>query len=67
MVTFNMDNGNNADLTLNVYNVTGVLVRSELLKQNELRISVGDLINGIYLVDLQSKDWSVKQRLIIQR
>jgi len=67
IVTLNIDNTNNADLTLNIYNVIGKLVRSELLKQNQKQINISDLKNGIYLVEIKSKKWSEIKKLIIQR
>jgi len=66
-VTASIDRINIANLTLNIYNVTGTLVKSELLKQNQQQINIGDLSNGIYVVEIKSKDWSEKQKLIIQR
>ena len=67
IVTLNLNNGLNADLTLNIYNVIGVLVKNEILKQNKRQINIGDLSNGIYLVEIKSKNFSEKQKLIIQR
>jgi hypothetical protein len=67
IVTLNIDNVNNADLKLNIYNVIGTLVKSEMLKQNNRQINIGDLSNGVYLVTIKSKDWIENQRLIIQR
>lgn len=67
MVTLNIDNINNADLTLNIYNVIGTLVKSETLKQNNRQINISDLCNGVYLITIKSKDLTENQRLIIQR
>jgi hypothetical protein len=67
IVNLNIDNTKNADLTLNIYNVIGELVSSELLKQNQQQINIGDLNNGIYIVEIKSYEWSGKQKLIIQR
>jgi hypothetical protein len=67
IVTLNIDNTNNADLTLNIYNVIGTLVKSEMLKQNQRQINIGDLSNGVYMVTIKSKDLTGNQRLIIQR
>jgi hypothetical protein len=66
-ITLNIDNINNADLTLNIYNVIGTLVKSETLKQNQRQINVGDLSNGVYMVTIKSKDFTESQRLIIQK
>ena len=66
-VSFNIDNTNNADLTLTVYNVMGKIVKSETLQQNQKQINVKDLSRGIYFVEIKSKDWTGKQKLIIRR
>ena len=67
IVTLNLGNTNNTDLTMNIYNLIGAFVKTEKLKQNQQQINVGDLSNGIYIVELKSKDWSGKQKIIIQR
>ena len=67
IVTLNIENTNNSDLTMNIYNLMGALVKSEKLKQNQQQINVGDLGNGIYMVEIKSKGWTEKQKLVIQR
>lgn len=67
IVTLNIDNANCTDLTLNIYNVTGNLVKSEMLKQYKRQINIGDLSNGIYEVEIKSKECNGKQKLIIKR
>ena len=67
IVTLNIDNINNTDLSLNIYNVIGTLVKSETLTQNNRQINIGDLSNGVYMVTIKSKDFTESQRLIIQR
>ena len=66
IITLNIDNYN-SDLILNIYNVMGTLVKSKLLKQNQRQINIGDLSNGIYMVEIKSKELTEKQKLIIQR
>jgi hypothetical protein len=66
IITLNIDN-NNSDLILNIYNVIGTLVKSELLKQNQRQVNIGDLSNGIYMIEIESKELTGKQKLIIQR
>lgn len=66
IITLNIDN-NNSDLILNIYNVMGTLVKSELLKQNQHQINIGNLSNGIYMVEIKSKERTEKQKLLIQR
>lgn len=55
------------EMSLNIYAVTGVLVRSLTVNQSQLQINVGDLNNGIYFVVLQSGASVESQRLIVQR
>ena len=63
----NIENKNNADLTLNIYAFAGTLVKSEILNQNQQQINIGDLSEGIYIVEIKSKEWTEKRKLIIQR
>lgn len=67
IVTLNIENTNNSNLTINIYNSIGALVKSEKLTQNQQQINVEDLGNGIYMVEIKSKEWTEKQKLIIER
>jgi hypothetical protein len=67
VVLLTIENTNTADLTLNIYNIMGSLIRTEALKQNQQQINVGDLDNGIYIVEIKFKGLIRKQKLIIQR
>lgn len=67
IITLNINNINNDELTINIYNVIGSLVKSEILKQNKSQIYIGDLNNGSYIVEVKSKEYTEKQKLIIQR
>lgn len=65
IVRFNIVNMNSDYFALNIYDVAGSLVKSEILLQNQVRIS--DLNNGIYVVEIKSNNWSGRQKLIINR
>jgi hypothetical protein len=67
IVTLNVNIANNADLILNIYNIMGTLVKSEILIQNQRQINTENLCNGIYMVEIKSKEWTGKQKLIIQK
>ena len=67
LITLSFDRTNNQKIILNVYNVIGGLVKTELLKQNQQQVNIYDLNNGIYIVEIKANDWSEKQQLIIQR
>jgi hypothetical protein len=66
-VTFEIDNTNNSNLILNIYNIIGTLVKSETIKQNNRQINIGDLTKGVYMVTVKSKGITETQKLIIQR
>lgn len=66
-VTLNIDKKENSELSINIYNIIGTLVKSEMLKQNNRQINIGDLSDGVYMVTIKSKDLSESQKLIIQR
>ncbi len=57
----------NEVFTMNIYTVSGELIRSEILRHNLQQINVGDLKNGNYIVEIKSKEWTEKQKLIIQK
>ncbi len=66
-ITLDINHLNNSDSKINIYNVTGKLIRVETLSQNQQQIDIGDLSNGIYIVEIKTKEWIEKQKLIIQR
>ncbi len=66
-VTFNIDDINNAEMTLTIYSVVGKIIRTETLRPNQKQINVRDLSIGIYMVEIKSDEGSKKQKLIIQR
>ena len=67
IVTLNIHHTNNSEMTLNVYNLIGESVRSEKLNQVQQKINLGELNNGIYMVEIKTEEWVEKQKLIIQR
>lgn len=67
IISLNIESINNDDLKMNIYNVMGTLVKSEVLKQTQPQINISDLSNGVYMVEIKSTDWTGKQKLIIQR
>lgn len=65
IVTININNTNHENLTIDIYNITGVLVKSEILKQSQRQINIGYLSNGIYMLTIKSKSVTENQKLII--
>lgn len=58
---------NNDPLRLDIYDLTGKRVRTETLHQVRQQIDIGELSNGIYMVEIQSSNLSGRQKLLIQR
>ncbi|MBU0765369.1 MAG: T9SS type A sorting domain-containing protein, partial [Bacteroidetes bacterium] len=58
---------NDENLTLKIYNVIGELIHTQKLQQNHQQINIGDLSNGVYVLEIKSEGWSERQKLIIQR
>lgn len=67
IININIEHRNYADLKLNIYDVTGKLIKTLMLNQNQSQINVGFLSNGIYLLEINSKDWTKNKKLVIQR
>ena len=67
MVTIHINRRSNEEFLLNIYDVTGVLIKSETFEQNQQQIHIADLSDGIYMVEIKSKEWNGKQKLLIQR
>jgi ligand-binding sensor domain-containing protein len=67
IITVSFDSNIEANTTLNIYNVSGSMVKSELLKQNQQQINIGDLDNGIYVIEIKSKKQTENRKLIIQK
>ena len=60
-------NKHNAEMEIKIYEITGILVKSEKLEQSQNSIYIGDLKNGIYMLAIKSKEFTETQRLFIQR
>jgi len=67
MIILKIDSKSNDDLVLNIYNTMGLLVKTEMLKQNQQQINIAGLGKGLYMVEVKSHNWSEKQKIIIQR
>jgi hypothetical protein len=66
-ITVDLHGTNDHDLVLNIYSLMGNVVHSETLNQKQQQINLGHLHSGIYMIEIKSKEWSEKQKLIIQR
>jgi|AntAceMinimDraft_16_1070373.scaffolds.fasta_scaffold04606_3 photosystem II stability/assembly factor-like uncharacterized protein len=66
-ITLNINNANNGDWILNIYNVMSLLIKTEVLKPNQHELDISNLYNGIYILEIISNNFTVRQKLIIQR
>ncbi len=66
-VSINFENTKYLKITIDVFDVKGVLMKSVILGENQHILNVEDLNNGIYMIVVKSKDFTESQRLIIQR
>lgn len=67
LISVRIDNTTETEKTVDIYNITGELICSEALQKNKHQISTERLNNGVYIVEVKSKDWSEKQKLVIQK
>ena len=66
IIILDINNSNNEIFEINIYDVIGKLMHSEILKQNQKQINIENLANGIYMVSVKSKNFIENQKLIIQ-
>ena len=67
IVNFEINNANKEVLTLNIYNIIGSLVMTKTISQEKNQVNVGELLNGIYLIEIRSSDSMKRQKLIIKK
>jgi len=67
IVTINLNNLINEVAEIKIFSAIGTLVKSKTIKQNNQQINTRDLSNGIYMVVINSKEWTGVQKLFIQR
>lgn len=66
LVTVDMADLGRRDLAVNIYHLTGRLIRTAALGPNRQQMDISDLANGVYLVEIKGKEWTGKQKLLIQ-
>ena len=64
--TLNIKNNPLVNLSMNIYNSIGALVKTETLTQNKQVVNIEDLPDGLYTVELISQNWIKNQKLLIQ-
>ena len=65
--TIRIEIKNKEDLSLKIYDVIGKLISTEKIYQNDQKINVDKLDNGVYWIEVQSSNWTEKEQLLIQR
>lgn len=55
------------EIEINIYNLTGYLVKSEKIYGTDTRIKIGDLGDGIYVMTIKSGNFCDNRKFIIQR
>lgn len=65
--TLRIEIKNKEDLSLKIYDVIGKLISTEKIYQNDQKINVDKLNNGVYWIEVQSSNWTEKEQLLIQR
>jgi photosystem II stability/assembly factor-like uncharacterized protein len=66
-VTFSFQNYTDADFIINIYSITGKLIKSEKLNQNQRQINIQELNSGNYIFEVKTNDWTKKQLFLIQK
>jgi hypothetical protein len=66
-VALKIDDPDCRDISINIFDITGALVRTLKLNQNHLQFDVGDLNSGIYIVVIKSKNLIENKKLVVQR
>ena len=66
-ISVKINDSNSANLTLNLYSVLGNLIQTQTVSQNDQSINTSGLSEGVYFVEIKSKSWSEKQKVIIQK
>jgi ligand-binding sensor domain-containing protein len=66
-VTLDIQSKSTLEVTIHMYSLNGVLLKTALVKQSQLQLQISDLANGIYFVEVISGNWAQKQKLVINR
>lgn len=67
IISIDFNNVKNDNFTFSIYNVFGSLIKTEILNENQQQISINDLSDGVYIVEVKSADVTSNKKIIIQR
>lgn len=60
-------NAGNVPVTLNIYNIMGKKVASQILNPSQQQINIGALCNGVYFIQINSQAVNSIQKLVIRK
>ncbi len=66
-VSLSLDKNVVEPFKLNIYNIAGVLVKSEIIEKNHTKLNIDELKTGVYFVETNADAELKKTKLIIQR
>lgn len=66
-ITINIEAVSIKNMTLNIYNTIGALVKTIPVEQNNQQVAISELSNGFYTVELRSNQIAAKQKLTIHK
>lgn len=67
ILNLDIENSDNKLLTVNIYNAIGTLVKTLRISKGNNQIDVSGFINGVYLMTLNSDNFSKNQKLVINK
>jgi hypothetical protein len=67
ILNLDIENADNKLLTMNIYNAIGTLVKTLRISNKDNQIDISGLHNGLYLMTLNSDNFSSNQKLVINK
>lgn len=67
IINLEIENSNNKNLTLDIYNILGKKLRTEKISNNQNQINVGNLNNGTYILEIKTNESIKIKKLLINR
>ncbi len=66
-VMIDVGNATIKNMTLNIYNALGAVVKATVMEQNKQQIDVSDLPNGLYMIEIRSSNGSSRSKVMIEK
>jgi hypothetical protein len=61
-----IENNNFVISNIELYNITGQLVKTENVNSMSINMNISDLKTGIYILELHTNETSIRRKLIIE-